>query len=345
MGRGGPARRTGVVEAPVHHQHRLGDPVEVRAGGVRTPEARVLLGRAVATGQLVPKAGVLRIRADELVVVLRLQRRDRGPRRGRLHQARLGDERLQDHSPAHGAAEQGHPLVVDRDVRRAPQCLDRVDHVGAVPQPHPDLEQRVIVRLGVVAVVHVQGDVPAGGQVPALAGHPLAAHVDRRVDVAVRQHHCREGTPSGGHVEDPCDGVGLLALSSGGAASVRHVVRRVLGRLLPNSAQAQPVTPVLLLGQTEHRNRPDRRLALLRLARLLRLTRLRLARLRLDFRAGTDARRVRSGGRGLVTRLVGAASGEEHGADCQRDLDPPLCTHRELPGSNCVSRATVAAVR
>ena len=253
-------------------------------------------------------------------------------------------QRFQDHSATHGAAEQGQPVVIDPDVGRAPQCLDRVDHVGAVPQPHADLELRVIVRLGVVAVVHMQGDVPTGGQVPALAGHPLAAHVDRGVDVAVRQHHCREGTTPGRHVEDPRDGVGLLALSSGGAASVRHVVRRVRGRLLPDSAQAQPVTPVPLLGQTEHGNRPDRWLALLRLT-LLRLAVFRLALISgsslppsSSSRAGDRiARRVRQWGRG--TRHPSTPSSVLHPATSTAPTASAIgIRHRAriecLPGSN-----------
>ena len=259
IGGGGPARRTGVVDAPVHHQHGLGDPVEVRAGRVLAPEARILLGCAPPTGQPVPKAGVLRIGADEPAVVLRLQGRDRGPRGGRLHQTRLGDEGLHDHAPAHRAAEEGDPIVVDGNVRRAAQGLDRVDHVGAVAQPHPDLRQGVVVRLGVVAVVHMQGDVAVGGQVAALAGHPLAPHVDGRVDEAVRQHHGREGATPARHVEDPRDRVGLLASRQGAAAPVRHVVRRVGRRPLPDPTQPQSITPVTLLGQAEHRDRPSRR--------------------------------------------------------------------------------------
>ena len=76
--------------------------------------------------------------------------------------------------------------------------MERGDRVGGVAEPDGLLDARVVGRLGVVAVVDVQRDVAALGQEAALAGHPLAADVVGRVDVAVRQHHRRPSSTTWG---------------------------------------------------------------------------------------------------------------------------------------------------
>src|SRR3954449_4279231 len=103
-----------------------------------------------------------------------------------------------------------------------------------------------------VAVVHVECDVPARRQVPALSGHSLPTHVDRRVDVTVSEHHRWEGTAPVRHVEYSTDRVGLLASFRAAATAVCHVVRGVSGRAFPDGADPQPVTPMPLLGETEN---------------------------------------------------------------------------------------------
>src|SRR3954453_4593957 len=103
-----------------------------------------------------------------------------------------------------------------------------------------------------VAVVHVECDVPARRQVPALSGHSLPTHVDRRVDVTVSEHHRWEGTAPVRHVEYSTDRVGLLASFRAAATAVCHVVRGVSGRAFPDGADLQPVTPMPLLGETEN---------------------------------------------------------------------------------------------
>ena len=140
-------------------------------------------------------------------------------------------------------------MVVDGHGCRAAQRLDRVDDVDRVAETKVALRRRHLGGAGVVAVVDVQHDVAGSRQPVLLTAHALAVHVDRRVDVAVRQHDRRERPLALRHVE-----LGGDAEVTGAVADGVRRVRRGACQHLPE-AQVAPV--VRLVEQGRHRDRVD----------------------------------------------------------------------------------------
>ena len=103
----------------------------------------------------------------------------------------------------------------------------------------PDPERRAGVhqlglpptRQTLVAVVDIQGDLAGCREVAPLARHPLAAHVDGGVDVAVGQHVSGERSSTSWYVDHPRDAQVL--------APVGHVVRAVATRLIAQRPESQ----------------------------------------------------------------------------------------------------------
>jgi hypothetical protein len=85
------------------------------------------------------------------------------------------------------------------------QGADRVEDVDRAAEPEGALQRGVVIAGRVVAVVHVQGDVPGIGQLHALARHALPPEVDRRVDAAVGEDDDRERALAPGDVGHPGD--------------------------------------------------------------------------------------------------------------------------------------------
>ncbi len=256
-----PRRRAGVVEAAVHHQHRLGDVVEVRPRRDALPEGRVVVGQAVPAAEAGLQLGQRCVGPLELREVLRLQARHRCPADARGEQPGLRDERLHHHATTHRPAEERDAVGVDAHVVGAAQRTRRGDRVRGVAEADRLLDARVVGRLGVVAVVDVQRDVAPLGEEAALAGHPLPADVVGRVDVAVREHHGRPslttGSAPGRHVEDAADPQRRRPPAGGGRAE-GDVVRRVGGRALADRAEPQVAAGEVGGRQGGHRDRGRR---------------------------------------------------------------------------------------
>ena len=128
--------------------------------------------------------------------------------------------------------------------------LDRlhgVDRVDRVAQAQLVVRVRVVVGAGVVAVVDVQHDEAASGQVVLLPREALAGDVDVGVDVAVVEHQHRVRALTGRHVHHPGQPQAVTAVADQVALVLAGAAE------LPPEPQAAAV--VLLLDQRLHRDR------------------------------------------------------------------------------------------
>ena len=154
--------RAGVVEAAVHHQHRLGDVAEVGAAGsrpARTPGPRP---GAVASPEAGLELGERRVGALELGEVLRLQatRRTPSPRRRRTSPGSAASAFIITPPPIERpkSAIRSGSTRTSSDVRSAWRRRPRRRRSRAGPACST---RGSSVGLGVVAVVDVQRDVAA----------------------------------------------------------------------------------------------------------------------------------------------------------------------------------------
>ena len=185
--------RAGVVGGAVVQQHGLGDPVEVpRARTARCRSRGSSAGRAELRGERGRRRPVARAASSG--------RSCRGtassPRRRR--RAPVTSPGLATRALSVTPPPIDRPSIATRSGSTSFSPLERlhrVDRVAGVAEPGLPAQRRRRVGPGVAAVVGVQHHEPGPREVVLLARQPLAGDVDRRLDVAVVEHHRGERAP------------------------------------------------------------------------------------------------------------------------------------------------------